>query len=42
MSLADRIFVLYRGAIVHETSGISATLETVGAAMAGLTTEGTV
>ena len=42
MSLADRIFVLYRGAIVHETPGVTATLETVGAAMAGLITEGTV
>jgi simple sugar transport system ATP-binding protein len=35
-SLADRILVLYRGAIVHETPGESANIETVGAAMAGL------
>ena len=40
MSLADRILVLYRGAIVHETSGENAQLATVGAAMAGLNTEG--
>jgi simple sugar transport system ATP-binding protein len=39
MSLADRILVLYRGAIVHETTGESAQLTTVGAAMAGLTQE---
>jgi simple sugar transport system ATP-binding protein len=36
MSLSDRILVLYRGAIVHETKGDSAKIETVGAAMAGL------
>ena len=42
MSLADRILVLYRGAIVHETRGDAAQLATVGAAMAGLTTEGAV
>ena len=40
MSLADRILVLYRGTIVHETSGENAQLATVGAAMAGLNTEG--
>ena len=40
MSLADRILVLYRGAIVHETTGEAAQLATVGAAMAGLSTEG--
>jgi simple sugar transport system ATP-binding protein len=42
MSLADRIFVLYRGAIVHQTPGDTADLATVGAAMAGLSTEGSV
>jgi simple sugar transport system ATP-binding protein len=36
LSLADRILVLYRGAIVHDTPGESANIETVGAAMAGL------
>ena len=36
MSLSDRVFVIYRGAIVHETPGESADLSTVGAAMAGL------
>ena len=36
LSLSDRILVLYRGAIVHETPGESANIETVGAAMAGL------
>ena len=36
MSLADRVLVLYRGAIVHETPGATANLATVGAAMAGL------
>ena len=40
MSLSDRIFVLYRGRVVHETPGESARLSTVGAAMAGLTPEG--
>jgi simple sugar transport system ATP-binding protein len=40
MSLSDRIFVLYRGSVVHETPGESAELATVGAAMAGLTPEG--
>jgi simple sugar transport system ATP-binding protein len=40
MSLADRILVLYRGAIVHETRGETAQLAAVGAAMAGLNTEG--
>jgi simple sugar transport system ATP-binding protein len=40
MSLADRILVLYRGAIVHETRGDAAQLATVGAAMAGVSTEG--
>lgn len=38
MSMADRILVLYRGAIVHETPGDAAQLDVVGAAMAGLTT----
>jgi simple sugar transport system ATP-binding protein len=42
MSLADRILVLYRGAIVHETRGDAAQLATVGAAMAGLSTEGSI
>lgn len=37
MSLADRVLVIYRGAIVHETPGETASLEKVGAAMAGLT-----
>lgn len=36
MSLADRVLVLYRGAIVHETPGETANLSTVGAAMAGV------
>ena len=36
MSLADRILVLYRGAVVHETPGETANLSTVGAAMAGV------
>ena len=36
MSLADRVLVLYRGSIVHETSGETANLSTVGAAMAGV------
>jgi simple sugar transport system ATP-binding protein len=40
MSLSDRIFVLYRGSVVHETPGESAELATVGAAMAGLKLEG--
>jgi simple sugar transport system ATP-binding protein len=40
MSLSDRIFVLYRGSVVHETPGESAELATVGAAMAGLKAEG--
>jgi simple sugar transport system ATP-binding protein len=40
MSLSDRIFVLYRGSVVHETPGESAELATVGAAMAGLKPEG--
>jgi simple sugar transport system ATP-binding protein len=38
MSLADRILVLYRGSIAHETPGETAQIATVGAAMAGLTT----
>jgi len=38
MSLSDRVLVLYRGAIAHETPGESANIATVGAAMAGLTT----
>jgi simple sugar transport system ATP-binding protein len=40
MSLADRVLVIYRGAIVHETPGASASLEQVGAAMAGLSQAG--
>lgn len=40
MSLADRILVLYRGAVVHETPGEAANIATVGAAMAGLSMEG--
>jgi simple sugar transport system ATP-binding protein len=40
MSLSDRILVLYRGSVVHETSGESAELAQVGAAMAGLKPEG--
>lgn len=36
MSLADRILVLYRGRIVHETPGETASLAAVGAAMAGV------
>ena len=36
MSLADRILVLYRGAVVHEAPGATASLAAVGAAMAGL------
>jgi simple sugar transport system ATP-binding protein len=40
LSLSDRVLVLYRGAVVHETSGESAQLSQVGAAMAGLATEG--
>ena len=40
MSMADRILVLYRGAIVHEVDGDDADLSTVGAAMAGLSAEG--
>ena len=36
MSLADRILVLYRGSVVHETPGETANLSTVGAAMAGV------
>ena len=40
MSLSDRVFVLYRGSVVHEAPGESAELATVGAAMAGLTPEG--
>jgi len=36
MSLADRVLVLYRGSIVHETPGETANLSTVGAAMAGV------
>lgn len=36
LSLADRVMVLYRGAIVLEEQGANAQRETVGAAMAGL------
>jgi len=39
MSLADRVLVLYRGGIVHETPGETANLATVGAAMAGVLEE---
>jgi simple sugar transport system ATP-binding protein len=37
LSLSDRIVVLYRGAIVHRTSGDDADIEQLGYAMAGLT-----
>jgi simple sugar transport system ATP-binding protein len=40
LSLSDRVLVLYRGAVVHETPGETAQLSQVGAAMAGLTNEG--
>jgi simple sugar transport system ATP-binding protein len=40
LSLSDRVLVLYRGAVVHETPGETAKLSQVGAAMAGLATEG--
>jgi simple sugar transport system ATP-binding protein len=40
LSLSDRVLVLYRGAVVHETLGETAELSQVGAAMAGLTNEG--
>ena len=40
MSLADRVLVMYRGAIVHEAPGATASLEKVGAAMAGLSQGG--
>jgi simple sugar transport system ATP-binding protein len=36
LSLSDRVLVLYRGAVVHETPGETAQLSQVGAAMAGL------
>jgi simple sugar transport system ATP-binding protein len=42
MSLADRILVLYRGAVVHEAPGATASLAAVGAAMAGLIDNGAV
>jgi ABC-type uncharacterized transport system ATPase subunit len=38
--LSDRVLVLYRGAVVHETPGETAQLSQVGAAMAGLANEG--
>jgi len=40
LSLSDRVLVLYRGAVVHETPGETAQLSKVGAAMAGLASEG--
>jgi simple sugar transport system ATP-binding protein len=40
LSLSDRVLVLYRGAVVHETPGETAQLSQVGAAMAGLANEG--
>lgn len=36
LTLADRILVLYRGSVVHETSGADIDVEAVGRAMAGL------
>lgn len=39
LSLADRVLVMYRGRIVHETPGESADINVVGAAMAGLAEE---
>ena len=36
LTLADRILVLYRGVVVHETSGTNIDVEAVGLAMAGL------
>jgi simple sugar transport system ATP-binding protein len=36
LTLADRILVLYRGAVVHEVSGADVDIEAVGHAMAGL------
>lgn len=36
LTLADRILVLYRGAVVHEVSGTDVNVEAVGLAMAGL------
>jgi len=40
LSLSDRVLVLYRGAVVHETPGEMAQLSQVGAAMAGLVSGG--
>jgi simple sugar transport system ATP-binding protein len=40
LSLSDRVLVLYRGAVVHETPGETAQLSQVGASMAGLANEG--
>jgi simple sugar transport system ATP-binding protein len=40
LSLSDRVLVLYRGAVVHETPGETAKLSQVGSAMAGLANEG--
>lgn len=36
LTLADRILVLYRGAVVHEAQGDEADIEAIGYAMAGL------
>ena len=36
LTSADRILVLYRGAVVHEVSGADVDIEAVGHAMAGL------
>jgi simple sugar transport system ATP-binding protein len=36
LTLADRLLVLYRGAVVYESAGATADVEAVGLAMAGL------
>lgn len=36
LTFADRIFVLYRGSVVHEASGTNVDIDAVGHAMAGL------
>jgi simple sugar transport system ATP-binding protein len=36
LTLADKILVLYRGAVVHEADGTQVDVEAVGLAMAGL------
>jgi simple sugar transport system ATP-binding protein len=36
LTLADKILVLYRGAVVHEADGTRVDVEAVGLAMAGL------